>query len=183
LDFFAAKVTRVNLQLGTATVVWDADGDGEWDEDEEEVPLAYLRSATGFEDLAAPSAALAGGPNGAGAAEAVAPGTAASKREERLTKGIEARRAAGEVLANASRPSQTLGPLENKVSVSEGPKEKEKEVYPNELSDLLADLDASDHYASVAALAQGWSLERHVRPLGEQGLIEAGVPRMKARKV
>ena len=41
----------MNLKLGTATVLWDADGDGEWDEDEEEVPLAFLRSVTGKEDM------------------------------------------------------------------------------------------------------------------------------------
>lgn len=51
LDFFAAKVVMVNLTLGTATILWDADGDGEWDEDEEEVPLAFMRSVTGKEDM------------------------------------------------------------------------------------------------------------------------------------
>jgi hypothetical protein len=44
-------VVKVNLKLGTATVLWDADGDGEWDDDEEEVPLAFLRSVTGKEDM------------------------------------------------------------------------------------------------------------------------------------
>jgi hypothetical protein len=47
----SSQITKVNVKQGTATIMWDVDGDGDWNEDEEEVPIAYIRSLKGKEDM------------------------------------------------------------------------------------------------------------------------------------
>ena len=59
---------------------------------------------------------------------------------------------------------------------------EEQEEYPNDLSALLDDQGLIDLYESVRAVCGGSTL-RHVVQLGERGLAQAGVPKIKATKI
>ena len=59
---------------------------------------------------------------------------------------------------------------------------EEQEEYPNDLSALLDDQGLIDLYESVRAVCGGSAL-RHVVQLGERGLAQAGVPKIKAKKI
>lgn len=217
LDFFRAKIIRVNRQLGSATIVWAGEDDDEedaWESDEEELPLAYLRSISGHEDLI----------NAEGTSQH-SPSHGGSKLEQRLSKAVEIRRAVGDAQAMHSASgdyhhhSPTSRPTSNPLRSDDAP-------LPNELSGLLDEFGVyisqyqyffctqlwicvkpvaflpvqTNHcllrhlyittltqlgrcYEKVVAYARGTSLEKHLRPLGEKELIEAGIPIMKARKV
>jgi len=217
LDFFRAKVIRVNRQLGSATIVWagenDEDEDDIWESDEEELPLAYLRSISGHEDLV----------NAEGTSQH-SPSHGGSKFEQRLSKAVEIRRAVGDAQAmhSASGDYHHHSPTSKHTS---NPLHDDA-PFPNELSSLLDEFGVcisqyqhlfctqlllrvkpvaflpvqTNHYLphhlyitiltqlgscyeKMVAYARGTSLEKHLRPLGEKELIEAGIPIMKARKV
>ena len=138
LDFFRAKVVQVNHKLGSASIVWAGDNDDDddedvWENEEEELPLAYLRSISGHEDLTNAEPSSPHSPHSGG-----------SKLEQRLSKAVEIRRTIGD----AQAMSTTSGDYHHHSPTGRHASSPLADTpFPNELSGLLDEFAVRNHMA------------------------------------